>query len=168
MQGFKTIAPGEMDGNIFRLIGDQWMLIGAGTVEKHNMMTASWGAGGILWSKPVAIIFVRPSRFTYNFIENGEYFTLCFFDESRRDILNFCGSRSGRDVNKTAECGLTPLAAGNGSVCFAEAEIIIECRKIYFDDILPQNFLDPSIERNYNGKDYHRMYIAEILHVHVR
>jgi len=168
MQGFNTIAPGEINGNIFRMIGEQWMLIGAGTIEKHNMMTASWGAAGILWSKPVAVIFVRPSRFTYQFLENGELFSLSFLDESRRDTLNFCGSRSGRDVNKTQECGLTPLALDSGSVGFAEAELIIECRKIYFNDLVPGNFLDPSIEKNYNGQDYHRMYIAEILRAYVK
>jgi len=168
MQGFQPIEPGEINGNIFRMIGDQWMLIGAGTVEKHNMMTASWGAAGVLWSRPVAVIFVRPSRFTYHFLENGRLFTLSFFDNSRRDILNFCGSRSGRDVNKTEECGLTPVSADSGSVAFAEAELIVECKKLYFDDLLPENFLEPSIEKNYNGRDYHRMYIAEILRVYVK
>jgi flavin reductase (DIM6/NTAB) family NADH-FMN oxidoreductase RutF len=168
MQGFNSITPGELNGNIFRMIGDQWMLIGAGSVEKHNMMTASWGAAGILWNKPVAVIFIRPSRFTYQFIEKDGMFTLNFFGESRRDTLNFCGSRSGRDVNKTRECGLTPLVTESGAVGFAEAELVMECKKIYFNDLVPGNFIDPSIEKNYNGKDYHRMYIAEILRVHIK
>lgn len=160
--GFSSVKPKELKDNTFKLIGTDWMLITAGTAESFNTMTASWGGLGILWGKNVCYIFVRPERYTYGFMEKSDQFTLTFFDEKYRDALNFCGTKSGRDVDKIASTGLTPISDKEGIVYFNEARIVLQCRKLYFQDIDPKNFIDPSIAKNYINSGYHRMYIGEI------
>ena len=163
MEDFRTISPGEIEDNAFKTIGSDWMLVTAGSRESFNTMTAAWGGMGFLWNKNVCFIFIRPQRYTYGFIEKSETFTLSFFDEEYRKILQFCGTKSGRDVDKVAETGITPLESERGSIYFSESRLIIECRKIYFQDIDPANFLEPAIADNYPGDDYHRMYVGEVL-----
>jgi flavin reductase (DIM6/NTAB) family NADH-FMN oxidoreductase RutF len=162
---FKTIKPEDIKDNAFQLIGSDWMLITAGPPDAYNTMTASWGGLGVLWSKPIAVCFIRPQRYTRQFIDKAESFTLTFFDEKYRAALELCGTKSGRDIDKAAATGLTPIAGKlPGTTCFAEARLVIECRKIYFQDLDPQHFLDPTIEGNYSNQDYHRMYIGEVVH----
>jgi flavin reductase (DIM6/NTAB) family NADH-FMN oxidoreductase RutF len=165
MKSFKEIKPVEIEGNPIRLIGQEWMLITAGTPEHFNTMTASWGSMGELWSRPVCFCFVRPQRYTYEFMEKSAVFTLSFFDEKYKPQLNFCGSRSGRETDKVDECGFTPAHAQNGSIFFEEARLVLECRKLYFQDLEPANFLDDAIMKNYPQNDFHRMYIGEITRV---
>jgi len=165
---FKTIQPTEITDNVFRLIDKDWMLITAGDVEKFNTMTASWGGLGILWNKKICFCVVRPSRYTYEFIEEVDTFTLSFFEEKYRKALSFCGTKSGRDVDKIAATGFTPMAGQKKSVFFEEARLVLECKKLYYQDLDPSNFLDPAIEKNYNGQDYHRMYVGEIIGCYVR
>jgi len=152
-----------LNESIFKLIGKDWMLVCAGNTEKYNMMTASWGTCGILWNKPIAIAFIRPQRYTYEFIEKHDYFTLNFFDSSFRKTLNLLGTESGRDINKMEVSGLDPITTPSGSVYFKQARIILECRKLYFDNIKPELFLDKDIHKMYPNKDYHRFYIGEIM-----
>jgi flavin reductase (DIM6/NTAB) family NADH-FMN oxidoreductase RutF len=169
---------GDFRGSPSERIGRGWMLITAGNAGAEgggdwNTMTASWGGLGVLWGRDTAFMFIRPSRRTFEFANNSDLFSLSFFDERYRGALNFIGSNSGRDYDKAAETGLTPLvfdaAAGGkaaGAVGFKEASDIIICRKLYTHDFDPQKFLDaPLIEKAYGGKDYHRMYIGEILTV---
>lgn len=163
MEGFRKISPEEISDNTFKLIGKDWMLVTAGSPDAWNTMTASWGGVGVLWNKPVSFVFIRPQRYTYEFIERSDTFTLSFFTENYRGALNICGSKSGRDIDKAAETGLTPIAGAAGTTTFKEARLVLECRKLYFQDIDPKNFLDESIEKNYSQKDYHRIYIAEIV-----
>lgn len=158
---FRSTDPDSMKDNVFKLIGKDWMLVTAGTKDSYNTMTASWGGMGILWDKKVCIVFIRPTRYTFEFLEKSEVYTLSFFEEQYRDILVYCGTKSGRDVNKVAETSLTPVF-GDGTVYFAEARLVIECRKIYFQDIQPDKFLDNAIHEYYPKKDYHRIYIGEI------
>jgi flavin reductase (DIM6/NTAB) family NADH-FMN oxidoreductase RutF len=160
--GFNIIKPQELQENTFKLIGTDWMLITAGTAESFNTMTASWGGMGILWGKEICFCVVRPQRYTYEFMERNSQFTLSFFDKKYRKALNFCGKKSGRDVDKIASTGLTPISDKTGIVYFNEARIVLECRKIYFQDLNPENFIDPGIDKNYSSKDYHRMYVGEI------
>ena len=162
---FKIIKPEQIQDNLFKLIGSDWMLVSAGKPEHYNMMTASWGFAGVLWRKPVAVAFIRPNRYTYEFAENNPYYTLSFFDEDQRDILNLCGTISGRDVNKMGIEGITPLITPLGNVCFREAKLVLECRKLYFDDIKPELFQAFELEKIYPKKDYHRSYIGEIVNV---
>jgi flavin reductase (DIM6/NTAB) family NADH-FMN oxidoreductase RutF len=159
---FKDIKPEQLTDNPFKLIGKDWMLITAGTPEKFNTMTASWGGLGVLWERKVAFCFIRPTRFTYEFVEESENFTLSFFEEQHRKAMAFIGSHSGRDTDKIKETGLTPVKEG-GFVYFNEARLVLACRKLYFQDISPDRFLDPTINDMYPQKDYHRMYVGEIV-----
>ncbi len=159
---FREATPDQLDGNPFKLIGADWMLITAGTPEMFNTMTASWGGLGVLWERKVAFCFVRPTRYTYEFIERSENFTLSFFGETYRTALQFCGTHSGRNTDKIRGAGLTPVPE-SGFVYFAEARLVLACRKIYFQDIGPERFLDRKIENMYPQKDYHRMYVGEIV-----
>jgi len=159
---WSKISPERISDNVFHLIGHEWMLITAGTPQKYNMMTASWGGLGILWNKPVAFIFVRPTRYTYEFLNQTNEFSLNFFSEKYRDVLKMCGSKSGRDINKMTESKLTPMEK-HQTIYFAESRVVFLCKKIYFQDLNPANFLSPEIEKNYSANDYHRMYIGEII-----
>jgi len=162
MNNFTEISPKQLGYNPFKLIGDDWALITAGNLHSYNMMTASWGGIGVLWGKNVATIYIRPQRYTYEFIEANEYFTLSFFEDDKKSALNYCGKYSGRDFDKAKECNLTAIKVGE-SVSFDEAKLILVCKKLYHHDITPDNFYDESIEKNYANKDYHRMYIGEIV-----
>lgn len=160
----RIIKPEEITDNTFKLIGSDWMLITVGSPESYNTMTASWGGFGVLWNKKVCFCVVRPVRYTYEFMERADNFTLSFFDEKYRNALNICGSKSGRNIDKAAETGLTPIAGKlSNTTSFAEARIVLECKKLYYQDIEPEHFLDKSIDENYPQKDYHRMYIGEIV-----
>jgi len=162
-QDFKDIQPESLKDNVFALIGADWMLVTAGTPESYNTMTASWGGMGVLWDKHVCFCFIRPTRHTHGFMEASKFFTLSFFEEKYRSVLNYCGSHSGREVDKARETGITPVKGKTGAVYFGEARLVIECEKIYFQDLIPAHFLSPDIERNYPKKDYHRMYIGRIV-----
>jgi flavin reductase (DIM6/NTAB) family NADH-FMN oxidoreductase RutF len=163
-QRLKEINVHQITDNVFKLIGTDWMLITAGSPSSYNTMTAGWGGLGVLWNKKVCFCFIRPHRYTYRFLENAEHFTLCFFEDQYRSVLEFCGMNSGRDVDKIAETGLTPVTERSGFVYFNESRLVLMCRKIYFQDLEKEHFLDPSILQNYPEKDYHRMYVGEILH----
>lgn len=160
---FKEIIPEEMDGNIFKLIGKDWMLITAENGEKVNTMTASWGGAGVLWGKPVCFTFIRPQRYTYEFTEKTDRMTLCFFDGKYRSALSLCGSRSGRDCDKIAEAKLTPIKdEESGAVYFAEANRVLICRKMYSDMLKKECAIDKNLLDFYPSEDFHRMYICEI------
>lgn len=163
--GFRRIKPEAIKDNPFQAMEGDWFLLTAGTLKSYNTMTCGWGAWGVLWSKPAAFVFVRPTRFTYEFMNRGEAFTICFFSKRFRKALQFCGSHSGRDYDKAAETGLTPVKASNGSVYFKEARLVLECRKIYQQDFDPNLFLDAAIEKCYPQRDYHRMYVGEVIGV---
>ncbi len=168
MQGFREIAATELE-NAVKLIGKDWMLITVRDEEKGkvNAMTASWGAMGVLWNKPVAICFVRPQRYTYGLTEREERFSLCFLGEDRRDALKLCGTKSGRDGDKLAEAGLSSVEVDGVSV-IAESRLVLVCRKLYADDLREDSFLDRSLLSNYAAKDYHRVYVCEIEKAYTR
>ena len=149
------------------LISDSWGLVTAGNADKFNTMTVSWGALGEIWGKDAAFVFIRPQRYTYEFIEKEEVFTLSFYAPEYKNALRICGSKSGRDIDKAKECGLTPVFV-DGGVAFEEAEYTLVCRKMASQFIDPAGFIDSSIENNYAQKDYHKMYIGEILKVYAK
>lgn len=159
----QKINPEDIHQNPFTLIDDDWFLLTAGKLESFNTMTASWGGMGILWNKQVVFCFVRPQRYTYDFMEKNEFFTMSFFDESQRPALNLCGKRSGRQVNKMEATGLKPFESPSKSIFYEQSVLMLECRKLYYSDINPEHFLVKSIDSNYPKKDYHRMYIGEII-----
>jgi flavin reductase (DIM6/NTAB) family NADH-FMN oxidoreductase RutF len=163
MNTFNEIKPEDIRDNPFKLIGGDWMLITAGDLKSFNTMTASWGSLGVLWEKNVAFCFVRPTRYTYEFMNRHEAFSLSFFPKEFRNVLTYCGSHSGKQVNKVAHCGITPAQGSMDDVYFTEARMVLECRKIYFSDINPSAFLDQTLADIYPEKDYHRMFIGEIV-----
>ncbi|MBQ4066640.1 MAG: flavin reductase [Clostridia bacterium] len=165
---YKKISPEELSGNTFKMIGSDWMLVSAADGENFNTMTASWGGMGVLWSKPVAFVFIRPQRYTYEFTERSDRLTLSFFGGEQREALTLCGKKSGRDCNKVAEAGLTPMWVGDRAPSFEEARVILSCRKLYSDDIKEEKMLDPSIMKNYAAKDFHRIYVCEIEEILVK
>lgn len=160
----KKIDPVNINENVIRLIGTDWMLVTAGNYAKFNMMTASWGTMGFLWNRPVVMIFVRPQRYTYGFTEQNDYFTLCFFEERYRKALNVCGTFSGRDVDKVEICGLTPYITDVNVPAFKEARLVLECKKLYSDFLEEKFFKDREmVEELYPKKDFHKLYVAEIV-----
>lgn len=164
---WNRIPADKLPDNPVNLIGKQWMLVCAGKPECFNMLTASWGAMGFIWNKPAAFITIRDTRYTYQFLEREEGFTLSFFGEEFRHALSVCGSISGRDKNKVAESGLTPTTTPNGLVAFKEARMVFECKKMYSQMMHPQNF-EPECRENmlksWYTKDpaFHKLFIAEI------
>ena len=142
-----------------------WMLLTAGTLENHNTMTIAWGAYGGMWNKNIVITAVRPTRHTFRFTEEMDHFTLAFLPESHRDAFKICGSRSGRDGDKIKAAGLTPQPFGDQLVSFAEASLVMTCRKIYYQDLDPRHFLADDIAKHYDN-DYHRLYMGEVLSIY--
>nr|MBQ4318140.1 flavin reductase [Clostridia bacterium] len=170
--GFKSIDPKNgLNDNMIKTIGSEWMLISARrpSSDEYNMMTASWGNVGFLWNKPVFTCYVRPQRYTFEFTENTDTIALSFFGDSCRDALKFCGSKSGRDCDKAAECGLTPRFDIDGAVYFDEARMVIVGRKLYTDMLRDKAFVDRSIvPACYAAGDFHKLYICEMTGVFIK
>jgi flavin reductase (DIM6/NTAB) family NADH-FMN oxidoreductase RutF len=150
----------------FAIWEKRWFLLTSGDFTKgtFNTMTVAWGSLGTMWNLPFAQVVVRPVRHTFGFMERFDTFTLCGFPKQHRQALTLLGTTSGRDVDKIAASGLTPAAATRvAAPCFAEADLVIECRKMYWQDFDPAHFLNPHIEEQYPDKDYHRIYFGEVL-----
>lgn len=161
---FKELEPGKLLGNPFNMV-EGGMLITAGEKDNFNTMTATWGGMGVMWFKNVSFVVVRPQRYTYEFMEKYDHYTLSFIDESHKEALKICGTKSGRDTDKIKEAGLTPVFDGKG-IYFEQAKIAMVCKKLYWQDITPDNFLADFMHEKYKGDDYHRMYMGEIVSMH--
>lgn len=171
MNKFKRIPVEQISENMIKMIGTDWMLIGA---EKNdgtsNAMTASWGGMGVMWRYPVFACFVRPQRYTYEFTEDSDIISLSFFDDDMRDALKICGTLSGRDCNKFETAGITCRKLCDGgdddvssAIFFDEARLVVVGRKIYTDTVKPEGFVDPDLcLSNYKDNDYHKMYVCRI------
>jgi len=148
----------------FTKIGKEWMIISAGDEVHHNGLTASWGGFGYLWEHCVSFIFIRPQRYTLEFIEKNEYYSLCFFgDNQYREELTFFGTKSGRDFDKPKVTGLTPVF-GEKAPYYEEAGLVLICKKLYRQDLKEESFLEKSIPvACYPKGDYHRMFVGEIV-----
>ena len=154
----------ELAMDVVDLWMNQWLLLTAGTLDDCNMMTVAWGSIGCMWSKPFAQVVVRPHRHTHGYMERSDSFTLCAFPEEHRKDLQTLGTFSGRDGDKLSKTGLTLKQSTRVSApAYNEAKLILECRKIYYQDMDPGGFVDKTIEDNYPAKDYHRIYYGEIL-----
>jgi flavin reductase (DIM6/NTAB) family NADH-FMN oxidoreductase RutF len=161
----KEIEIASLSFNPFTKIGKEWMLITAGDSGKHNTMTASWGGVGVLWGRNVATVYVRHHRYTFGFVEDSDYYSCCFFDEKYREALNLCGTKSGRDIDKPAAAGLTPVF-DYPAPYYAEASLVFICRKLYHQDLKEEFFTDISLpDAIYPQKDFHRMFVGEIVTV---
>jgi len=156
----------EFTTDIFRAFDRDWALLTAGTPEKFNTMTISWGGLGTLWGRPVATVYVRPSRYTHDFMESGGCFTVSFYPEAYRKILGVLGSRSGRDMDKMRGSGLTPVAAGE-SVSFAEADVTLVCRKLYVQRLERERIPEEILRTFYTDAAGapHDIYIGEVTEI---
>ena len=164
-----NVSPETLTDNVFKLISQDWMLITAGDRTKFNMMTANWAGLGYLWYQPVSFCFVRPQRYTYEFLEKSALYSLSFFSDEYREALSLCGSQSGREVDKVKATGLTPAFTDTGTPYFAEARLVLECRKLYARSLEEAGFVDTGIPAEvYADKDYHRMYVGGIVQCLVR
>lgn len=150
-----TLAP-------FYQIDQEWALLTAGKKDKFNTMTISWGGLGTLWNKPVVTVYVKPIRYTYQFMEENEYFTISFYEEKYRKDLGILGSKSGRDMDKLSLTKLTPDFLED-TVSFQEAKVTIVCKKIYFQDLDIHQVPSYEKERFYKEEPIHRMYIGEVV-----
>lgn len=160
---FVSHKPEEIAGNPFTLIGKDWMLLTAAKPDgTFNTMTASWGGVGILWNKPVLYCFIRPQRYTHEFSEASDRISATFFNEDYRAALTLCGRKSGRELDKVKECGLTPVRTERGHVYFAEAKLVFNGKKLYTGKIDPAGFADMKIDEHYAKGDYHTVYVYEI------
>lgn len=168
MHTFQPMPVDLLELNPFTKIGKDWALITAGTKSAVNTMTVSWGGVGVLWGKNVAYIFIRDSRYTKEFIDQNEFFSVSFLPETYRDALSYCGSHSGRDGDKFAASGLTP-AYRHSIPYIDEGNLILLCEKMSATRITEDSFLLPEIkEKWYKDGDMHTMYVAEILEVLAR
>lgn len=169
----KEIQVKELQLNPMTMISDGWMLITAGNeANGFNTMTASWGHMGAIWGTnkglPTATVYIRPSRYTKEFVDGEEYFTLSFFSNDYKRQLAYIGTHSGRDEDKVAKMGMEPVFEDN-TTYFKGADLVLLCRKIYAAPLLEQGFLDQSlITENYPERDFHTMYIGEIKKVLVK
>lgn len=143
---------------------EQWLLLTAGTMEDNNMMTVAWGSIGCMWNKPFAQIVVRPQRYTMEYLEKSDCFTLCAFPEKFKKNLLHLGTVSGRDGNKLADTPFTLKKSSSVlSPCYEEASLILECKKMYAQNMDPSCFVTDTATKVYPEKDFHRIYYGEIL-----
>ena len=170
MMNYKEIKPIDLNESTFRLIGHDWMLVTAAHNSRVNTMTASWGGFGVLFNKNVAYIFVRPQRFTKEFVDEATTFTLTFFAEDyKKKALTYLGKVSGRDEDKIAKAGLTICKDEEGVPYFAEAESVFFVKKLFVQPMVAESFLDKEIiSQWYPEGDFHHLYIAEVCKVMIK
>ncbi len=150
--------------DVFRIFASDWALLTAGTIRRYNTMTIGWGGLGTLWRRPAVTVYVKPVRYTHEFMDANEYFTVSFYGPEHRRALSLLGSKSGRDCDKVAEAGLTPVEIGN-AVTFKEARSTILCKKMYRQD-LDASLMPPDVVADfYTPEAPHTMYVGEVVRV---
>ena len=165
---FKEIKATDIKENIVDLLKNNWGLVTAGDREKYNMMTVSWGAMGELWGKDSVTVYIRPQRYTEEFMNAFDHFTLSFFSlDKKQAVHGICGSKSGRDINKTEACGLTPNF-DEAAPYFEEAKLVLECKKMYAQSLNAESITDRESVDKWYDNDFHKMYISEITKVLVK
>lgn len=163
MNRFKEVIPELVKRNPFQTIGKEWMLVTAGNQDKVNTMTASWGGLGVMYGKAVAFVVIRPQRYTKEFIDQEETFSLSFLDKGYKDVMNYLGSVSGRTEDKIEKSGLT-LDYSEGTPYFTESNLVFLCKKLVKQPLEENSLLYENLDTTYYpSKDYHVMYIAEIV-----
>ena len=163
---YKKVSIQDYDMQPFKDIGKDWLLISAKKEGVVNTMTASWGGVGVLWNKNVATIYIRPQRYTKEFVDNSDFFTLTFFDKYKPE-LGVLGKKSGRDGDKIKEVNFT-ITEVDDQPTFTQGKMVMVCKKIYADTIKPECFIDENIDSlMYPNNDHHTMYIGEVMSIYV-
>lgn len=169
MHNFNEIVPSAINENFIELISADWMLVTAGDKDGYNTMTASWGGIGEMWGKHMALVVIRPGRYTKEFVDRHERLTLSFFHEQHRQALAYCGSHSGRDGDKISDSGLSVTFTDNGTPAIAQARLVIECRKMYVGKFNEEGFLDKELlDKWYPERDMHYTYFCEVERAYIR
>ena len=155
---------------VFRDFVTKNALLTAGNKEKLNTMTIGWGQLGSIWNVPACTVFVRPERHTYTFMERQDYFTVSILPSDRRDIAKLCGTKSGREVDKVSECGLTVCYGQGDAPYFEEAELVLVCKKLYAQDLDGAHVTDGGPIAPFYGKagNWHRMYIGQVMEAYAK
>lgn len=181
--GFTKVSTGVIDKlkfNPFEKIGKQWFLVTAGDENGYNTMTASWGFSGVMWGKNTFTTVIRPQRHTKKYIDESEYFTISFFGEECRKALSYCGSHSGKEVDKAKETGLSPLFISDSTnaysndycfdvTSFKQAEMVFVCKKAYVQEMKSECMLNKADdEKWFPNKDYHIQFIGEIVCAYIK
>ncbi|HEU20334.1 MAG TPA: flavin reductase family protein [Deltaproteobacteria bacterium] len=160
----KNIDPRTLKLNVTDMWTTTWFLLTAGDRQNFNAMTIGWGSMGVMWNKPFIQVVVRPGRYTFEYMEKYPTFTVCAFPKQYRKALTLLGTTSGRDSDKIEESGLTTIESKKvDAPSYKEAELILECKKMYRQDMNPEHFLDSDIMKNYPNQDFHRIYFGEIV-----
>lgn len=156
--------------SIEKLLLNPFTAIGGGALltaraeNKINMMTISWGNMGVMWNKNIVTVYVRPDRYTREFLEKQDFFSVSFYPKDNNSALKLCGTQSGRDTDKVKATGLTPICTDD-TAYFAEAKLVFICKKLYVDRIRPDGFISSDGDVHYPQKDYHYLYMGEIVKV---
>ena len=162
MQDFIEIDPKHISDNFIKAIGSDWALVTAGD-------QVSWGGVGVMWNYPVAIVVIRPQRYTFEFTERCDKLTPSFLPEQYRKALTYCGTHSGRDEDKISNAGLSVTFTEEDTPAIAEAQLVLECRKLYTDTIKAENFIEQGIvERWYPESDFHKVYVLQITNAYIK
>ncbi|MFI3331612.1 MAG: flavin reductase family protein [Rikenellaceae bacterium] len=164
---FTKIQVKDLKENTIKLISEDWMLVGAGTKEKFNALTASWGAIGFIWNKPTLTAYIRDNRYTYEFMQQSNNFTVSILEDGLKDAMMICGRESGRDSNKIQKAGLKPVLTPSENVSYEQAKVVIECRKLFVSEISLDSLVcedKEDIKNAFYVKDsaLHQQFIAEI------
>ena len=154
----------ELTIDVFGQFDKKWALLTSGTKDNFNAMTISWGGAGTLWGKPVVTTYVRTSRYTHEYMDSNDYFTISFYPEDKKSILGVFGSKSGRDIDKMNYEGLTAKEAGE-SISFEEAELTLVCKKLFKQQLDEKNMPEDVIKSYYEGDAPHDMYIGEVVEI---
>jgi len=142
------------------------LLTSADREGKNNVMTIGWGTVGIIWGMPMFLVLVRPSRFTYGFIEETGDFTVNIPPKRLSEVASFCGTVSGRDHDKFKEKGLTLIRGKNvRSPMIEECIVHYECKVLHRNDIIPARVPEEVISQFYPQGDYHRIFFGKIVSV---
>ena len=165
---FREINPEQLPGNIIDELNNKWMLLASGTSEDFNFMTVSWGMMGEIWAQPAVTVYVRDSRYTLGYIERTGKFTLSRLKDGYKQALAIAGSKSGRDIDKCKETGLTPVSL-NGAPSFDEAAYTIVCETMYQAPLAVDQITDEEAKQGSYPEpvDAHQMFIGKIVKAYI-
>ncbi len=169
MHTFQPYPLDLLDFDPFKKIGAEWMLITAGDKEKANTMTAAWGGIGVMWGKNIAFVVIRDSRYTKEFVDQQETFSLTFFGDGNKSALKYMGAVSGRDEDKIGNVKMHLDYHQDKTPYIDEGNLVLVCRKMSATRMTEDQFIDTELKQKwYADGDMHTMYIGEIIEVLAR